>query len=561
MIEFGNSLKDYGFARRKEYLLTVGDAYCSSSLAGNTRKYHGMLVANRRVYLSGLDEHINDNQISVARYLGARQDEGLRFLDGFELYPPQFYYMVNGTAIKKTILFDGELCVRYDVTGEADFHIRPLITDRGYHEVRRDIKIEPQSFDHHFTTGKLAMWSNLPFRDDRTTYYDVFYERDEERGYDHTEDLYSPGYFHGKVKDGHIILCASVEGVSKSDVNILAPSTTQGSLDKAAMSFVVDDEIYAGYHWFAEPWGRDTFVSLPGLLLERGEYDTAKRVFRRFAGYMKKGLIPNRIPGGYNSSDAPLWFIYALGKYFEKTEDSQFYRDSKGYVEDILSGYPNSEIAKLDGPLVTVAPETTWMDTPHTGRSGKPVEVNALWINALRLADKMGLAIPVKPDNAIKEFERFWNDEKGCLYDLIDPIDASVRPNQTIAIALAAVEGERAKSAIEVVRNELLTPYGLRTLSSTDSRYIGKFSGDASYHNGCVWPWLMGFYIEAQLKLGEPADKMMPLLKPLLIHTHDAGLGTISEIFDGDTPHEPGGCISQAWSVAEVLRAYHLLQR
>ncbi|BAI62455.1 putative amylo-alpha-1,6-glucosidase [Methanocella paludicola SANAE] len=560
MITFGADLHDHAFARRKEFLLTAGDAYCSSSLAGNTRKYHGLFVAGRRVYISCLEEEANGERFSVHRYSGALQDEGLSSLYGFELYPPIFYYMVDGASIKKTIEFDGELTIRYDVEGETNLHIRPLITDRGYHETKRNVELNAACTVNGFSSGKLSIRSGLRFKEDPQTYYNVFYERDSERGYDHVEDLWSPGYFEGRVKDASVSICAAVDGVRKAPINRMTPIDPADALELAADSFLVDDTIYAGYHWFAEPWGRDTFVSVPGLLLERGRFEEAKRVFRHFARHIKNGLIPNRIPGGYNSSDAPLWFIYALGKYFEKRNDTAFYREANGYVESIMNGYPESEAATLDGSLISTAPETTWMDTRYTGRKGKAVEVNALWVNALEIAEGMGLMAPVKPVAARREMDRFWNEKKGCLYDVIDPYDDSVRPNQAIAIALGAIDGEKAKRAMRVIRKELLTPYGLRTLSPMDSRYIGRYSGDPSYHNGCVWPWLMGFYIEGALKVSEPKEKLRPLLEPLLLHTHDAGLGTISEIFDGDAPHEPNGCISQAWSVAEVIRARQLLK-
>jgi len=397
MIGFGADLHAREFARRKEFLLTAGDAYCSSSLAGNTRKYHGLFVAGRRVYLSCLEEHANDERISVHSYAGALQDEGLRSLYGFELYPPRFYYMVDGASIKKAIEFDGELTIRYDVEGEANLRIRPLITDRGYHETKRNIELKAVCTENGFSSGKLSMRSCLPFIEDPRAYYDVLYERDRERGYDHVEDLWSPGFFEGRVKDASTFICAAVNGIPKATHEGMAPADIPGCLELAADSFIVDDAIYAGYHWFAEPWGRDTFVSVPGLLLERGKFDGAKRVFRHFGKQIKGGLMPNRIPGGYNSSDAPLWFIYALGKYFEKRDDRDFLHEAKGYVESILEGYPESEAARLDGALVSSAPETTWMDTRYTVRKGKAVEVNALWISALEIAEGMGLPAPVKP--------------------------------------------------------------------------------------------------------------------------------------------------------------------
>ncbi|MDI6897535.1 amylo-alpha-1,6-glucosidase [Methanocella conradii] len=560
MISFGSDLHSYGFASRKEFIMPAGDAYCSSSLAGNTRKYHGMLVAGRRVLLSFFEEHVNGKRISVARYAGALQDEGLRYLNGYRHYPPAFYYMVDGVSIKKSMEFDGGLTVRYDVCGEAELIIRPLMTDRGYHETRRNVTLDVIYSDNGFKAGRLSVWSSLPFIRDPQVYYGVLYERDAERGYDHVEDLFSPGYFKGVVKGSEALVRAIVDGLEGKPEGFKVAGDAIGVLETAADGFLVGDTVYAGYHWFAEPWGRDTFVSLPGLLLERCRFEDAKRVFRYFAGHIKGGLVPNRIPGGYNSSDAPLWFIYALGKYFEKAEDPKFLEESKEYVENIMSGYPDSEAARLEGALISVKPETTWMDTPFTPRMGKPVEVNALWVNAIQVAEKMGVEPPVRPAAALREFGRFWNEKKGCLYDVIDPADDAVRPNQAIPLAMGLVERKKASSAMEVIRRELLTPFGLRTLSPRESGYIGRYGGDASYHNGCVWPWLMGFYIEASLKLGEPKEKLAELLEPLLLHIQDAGLGTISEIFDGDPPHEPNGCISQAWSVAEVLRAYKMVK-
>ncbi len=559
MISFGSDLHSYGFASMREFIIPAGDAYCSSSLAGNTRKYHGLIVAGRRVLLSSLEEHVNGVQISVARYEGALQDGGLRYLSGYRHYPPAFYYMVDGVSVKKTLEFDGALSIRYDVRGEAELRIRPLITDRGYHETRRGAAMDFACQDNGFKAGRLSVRSSLPFIRDPRVYYSVFYERDAERGYEHVEDLFSPGYFHGSVKDAEAAVHATADGIEPKGKGYSTPVNSIGALEAAADGFIVGDAVYAGYHWFAEPWGRDTFVSLPGLLLERGRLEDAKKIFRYFGRLIKGGLLPNRIPGGYNSSDAPLWFIYALGRYFEKADDEAFQEEARGYVEAIMGEYHRSGVAALDGALIAVRPETTWMDTPFTPRMGKPVEVNALWANALQVAEKMGVEPPVRPVAALREFGRFWNEKKGCLYDVIDPADDSVRPNQAIAIALGLVEKKKAGSAMDVIRRELLTPFGLRTLSPLERGYIGRYSGDASYHNGCVWPWLMGFYIEASLRLGEPGDRLAVLLEPLLLHLQDAGLGAISEIFDGDPPHRPNGCISQAWSVAEVYRAHKMV--
>jgi glycogen debranching enzyme len=201
------------------------------------------------------------------------------------------------------------------------------------------------------------------------------------------------------------------------------------------------------------------------------------------------------------------------------------------------------------------------MDTVYTPREGKPVEINALWISALAEAESMGIQVPVQVRSAKEVFVSFWNDELQCLYDCIDPPDPSVRPNQVIALALGLVDQQQASAALSVIKKTLLTPYGLRTLSPHDPVYQGRFSGDRSYHNGCVWPWLTGWFVEALLQTGTDREMIAPMLSPILNHVREAGAGYISEIFDGDPPYRPQGCIAQAWSVAEISRACRMVIR
>ena len=199
------------------------------------------------------------------------------------------------------------------------------------------------------------------------------------------------------------------------------------------------------------------------------------------------------------------------------------------------------------------------MDTVFTPRDGKPVEINALWINALNEAESMGIVPPVTVEEAAGAFSSFWNEKNQCLFDRIDPVDPSIRPNQVVALALGLVPPEQAAAALATVAKELLTPYGLRSLSPHDPRYRGRFNGDESYHNGCVWPWLTGMYVDALVRNGRSRDSVALLLAPLLSHLREAGAGYISEIFDGDAPFTPRGCIAQAWSVAEVARACRMV--
>jgi predicted glycogen debranching enzyme len=218
--------------------------------------------------------------------------------------------------------------------------------------------------------------------------------------------------------------------------------------------------IYAGYHWFVEPWGRDTFVSLPGLLLEQGKFNEAKFIFKSFAKMIRKGLVPNKAPDIYNASDATLWFLHALKEYMKMRGSDSFIRDMKPLIEEILFTYPENDVASLNNDLISVAPCSTWMDTRFTPRSGKPVEVNALWIEALQFAELLDISVPVSSEKSRKAFSRFWNPQSKYLYDVIDPLDTSLRPNQVIPIALGLVDREVALLSLDSIRCHLLTPFG-----------------------------------------------------------------------------------------------------
>jgi glycogen debranching enzyme len=549
VIAFSAGLHERAFARPKEYLLVADGAYASSSLAGNTRKYHGLLVRDGRVLLSGLDEYLNGTALTPAAYAGGNDDRGLAALAAVSLSPdPVFVYHAGGAVLKKTLSFDGALSVRYDLVGEGTLKVAPLVACRGVHEVRQsfdDLSASP--IPDGVQVGPLTIRSDLSFTPAPTVYRDVLYEVERERGYAHREDLFCPGIFEGEGEDRTFWLTADAGGERSP------PRKAGDWLSRAADTFLAGDRVLAGYHWFAEEWGRDTFVSLPGLLLARGDYSRARRIFTRWAGFIRDGLLPNRPPDDYNSSDAALWFVLALARYAAATGDTDFVRSMRPAVAAILGGYGDNPVTHLNRALISVAPRSTWMDTPFTPRAGKPVEVNALWVAALRFAESLGIDGPVTAREAEEAFCRFWNEERGCFFDLIDPPDPAVRPNQVVALALGIPPVGQARKALAVVRSELLTPFGLRTLSPREPGYAGRFTGDAAYHNGTVWPWLLGFYIEA-LRIYAPGVDTAPLLLPLVAHLADAGLGTVSECFDGDPPHRPGGCISQAWSVAEVLR-------
>ncbi|MDD1673869.1 MAG: amylo-alpha-1,6-glucosidase [Methanomicrobiales archaeon] len=564
MIVFGSELHNYQTARRKEFLLMAGGSYCSQTLAGNTRKYHGLLVHRGRVVFSTCDEFLNGKRLSVAAYGGFIEDTGLRYLQSIRLYPLRFVYEVDGVVLQKTLEFDGALHLRYELFGDAKLCVIPLVTDRSIHETRHNLEIRGKAdatgitFNHLFINGEGCNFVERP-----DTYWNLWYEEDFARGYAHTENLHSPGSFEASGENITVSLHGTVpDPVSSQDrEKIETPQNPIQCLSHAADDFVVGDAILAGYHWFPEPWGRDTFVSLPGLLLERGKFREAEAVFRFFARRCRKGLILNHFPDDYNSSDATLWFVHALEQYCQYGGRNTFLQEMLPVLEGIMSEYGESGVASLERDLIHVTPQSTWMDTRYTPREGKPVEVNALWVNAVLFAARLKLDPPVDPVQVRSAFSRFWNEDKGYLSDRIDPLDLSLRPNQVIALALGIVDPNLGRKALAILHHRLLTPYGLRTLASDEPGYQGRYQGDAGYHNGSVWPWLLGPFIDAEVRYGTDPYSLTLLLHPLLAHLHDAGLGTISEYFDGDPPYEPRGCIAQAWSVAEVFRSCQILDR
>jgi predicted glycogen debranching enzyme len=352
--------------------------------------------------------------------------------------------------------------------------------------------------------------------------------------------------------------------------------------------------VIAGYHWF-ETWGRDTFISLPGLMLVTGRFEDARKVFLTFKKHCKQGLIPNFIPNqleqpAYNTVDATLWFMNAVLQYVKYTNDFKFVREQlwealKTIIEDHVKGTAFNIHMDSDG-LLSHGSQLTWIDAtidgqPINPRAGKAVEVQALWYNTLKTMELLANRFKEKSEaekhlqmaeKAKENFVRkFWNAQKNCLFDVVteNGRDESLRPNQIIAVALdfTMLDDVKSEKIIDLVYHELLTRYGLRSLAKGDPRYIGIYAGDRrsrdkAYHNGTVWPWLLGPFTTAFLKTkgrtefrSEYALKnfLLPLFTEQILK---AGLGTISEIFDGDPPHTPRGCISQAWSIAEPLRAY-----
>jgi predicted glycogen debranching enzyme len=350
--------------------------------------------------------------------------------------------------------------------------------------------------------------------------------------------------------------------------------------------------VIAGYHWFGD-WGRDTMISLPGLTLTTGRPEIARRILTTFARFVDRGMLPNRFPDAgeapeYNTADAALWYVEAVRAYHVTTGDDGVLKELFPALESIIDFHRRGTRFGIaedpeDGLLRAGEPgvQLTWMDAKVgdwtvTPRIGKPVEINALWFNALSTmaAFARTLRRPAAPWEALARqvmgsFGRFWCESAGYCYDVVDGPegdDATLRPNQIFAVSLPAmaVSAEQARRIVDTCARHLLTAHGLRSLAPSDSRYRGSYAGnvlerDGAYHQGTVWAWLLGPFVSAHLKVyGDPAAAEA-LLTPLLRHLADFGLGSIGELFDGDPPFAPGGCIAQAWSVAEILRVWQVI--
>ena len=457
------------------------------------------------------------------------------------------------------------------------------------------------------------------------------YEEERQRGLDYAEDLFSPLALRARLSGTRPFrLIASTEPVPIDMVETLrraevsreelthygfraefGKSDLIPTLYRAADQFIVTRAPFktaiAGYHWFGD-WGRDTMIALPGLLLSTDRPALAKEILRQYIRHIDRGMLPNRFPDDgekpeYNTVDATLWFFEAIRQYVYYRIDAQWrieavellrselYAPLKEIIRCHIEGTRYGIRADDEGFLWAGTADTqlTWMDArvddiAITPRHGRAVEIQALWYNALRtfagfatlLGDKLaGDPCTAVADNLKLNFPGvFWNEERACLYDVAGHggNDASIRPNQVIAVSLhhPLISGPRARQVIETVEQTLLTPYGLRTLASADPHYKGQYQGDvwsrdSAYHQGTVWPWLAGPFFLGKLIVHQFSPEVLGdvdrWLAAFATHLEDAGVGQVSEIFDGDYPHSPRGCIAQAWSVAEILSVAKLVSR
>ena len=583
--------------------------------------------------------------------------QGHLFLKEFSVSPfPRFVYVAQDVEVQKTILMPYEknaVITVYSILNKSGFDVKtrvfPLINWRHIHSVTdrwknpwellqtqedKEVRVRfsvPQSVLMMKTTSgqynAAGRWIEK-----------VCYREEAMRGESCFDDYYQLGYFEVGVKankNENFAIIAVADKNETDAVKALAemPATIYDieALQEREMkrredllakfyeehkSISINDWlnwivlatdtfiakgtddlqkfVIAGYHWF-ETWGRDTFISLPGLMLVTGRFEDARKVLLTFKKHCKQGLIPNFIPDqlgqpAYNTVDATLWFMNAMLQYLKYTNDFKFVQEQlwetlKTIIEDHVKGTAFNIHVDSDC-LLSHGPQLTWIDAsidgqPINPRAGKAVEVQALWYNTLKTMELLANRFKEKSEaekylqmaeKAKENFVRkFWNAQKNCLFDVVteNGRDESLRPNQIIAVALdfTMLDNVKSEKIIDLVYHELLTRYGLRSLAKGDPRYIGIYAGDRrsrdkAYHNGTVWPWLLGPFTTAFLKTkghtefrSEYALKnfLLPLFTEQILK---AGLGTISEIFDGDPPHTPRGCISQAWSIAEPLRAY-----
>lgn len=613
--------------------------YASGTVSGaHSRRYHGLLVAatqppvGRMATLSKLDETIIINdvkyELGTNQYPGVIYPQGFKFLEKFERYLfPEFYYQAGEIRLKKTIAaIHGEntTVIIYEVIEASsvfELQLLPLYASRDFHSLAHanDFIGQPYIFDdqifrtlnYHCCPELFISVPGAKFIEAKGWYYNFEYLVEQSRGLDYQEDLYSHGKFSLKLKTGDkvgIIVSAEdpigknalalFEGEAarrKALTGILLWHEPLARLVLAADQLIVKRRQYstiiAGYHWFAD-WGRDAMISLPGLCLSTGRFEDAKQILRQFSESLSDGMLPNRFPDygetpEYNTIDATLWFFNAIYHYHKHTGDIEFVESLLPVLQEIIEwhykGTRYNIIVDQADELLSGGQDgvqLTWMDAKVgdwivTPRQGKPVEINALWYNALCVLEVLLLETGrvedsemyrTKAGKVLTSFNTlFWNEKENSLYDYVDGghKNDDLRPNQIYAISLPfpLVTKDRAKKIFETITTHLLTPKGLRSLSPSNSHYKPFYGGsiwnrDGGYHQGTVWSFLIGPYIDALFYVRgvDGREEAAQIMERFLVQLNEAGVGTISEIFDGEFPHEPRGCIAQAWGVAEALR-------
>jgi len=629
----------------------IGGYACGTVAFANTRRYHGFLMASlappvQRTLLAakidlsveyqGLKTDLSANEFAD----GTISPQGFVHLESFAILEgiPTWRYCVADALLQQTIFMAQGANTSYLrlelIRGSAPMRVtlKPLVTYRDYHSHGRGAKeFELDSSAQACRIQAFAgarpyrlLVSAGEFTATPEWYWNFWHREEAQRGMDAAEDLFFPGTFSADltlkvplffiataepspppagaevleaIQGGTRTLSAALPKNPPAWIRTLARASDQFIVRRGAAG-AASLSIIAGYPWFAD-WGRDTMISLPGLATTLGRYDIATSIFKTYARFVDRGMLPNRFPDlgeapEYNTVDATLWMFHALDDYFQARRDPELLGELFPILVGIIHAHVHGtrygiHVDAKDGLLFAGdgGTQLTWMDAKSgdqvfTPRAGKAVEINALWLNALNVMIRLAGRVhdvtekrfcEVLLSRASANFGRFWNEERACLYDVIDVEggdgrDDRVRPNQILAISLpyCALPEAQMRAVVERCGQELLTSYGLRSLSSTGQGYIGHYAGspyqrDAAYHMGTVWSWLLGPFARAHFRVYGDARLAQSLLDPVAEHVNSACIGTVSEIFDGDAPHAARGCFAQAWSVAEILRAWIYLER
>ncbi|MEP7176796.1 MAG: amylo-alpha-1,6-glucosidase [Gemmatimonadales bacterium] len=543
-----------------------------------------------------------------------------------EPWPTWTYRLLDGTRIEHELFVPAGMpavAMRWRTLGRRTsvrLAVRPLFSGRDSHSLHHenpafrfvaDVHHERIAWEPYGGVPGVEAVTNGSYAPEPQWYRGFQYDEERARGLDYVEDLAAPGVLHWDLADGDATLLLATAGTLPADTAAGALYTRlrrterarrgrfASRLLRAGDAYLVrrgeGKTIVAGYPWFTD-WGRDTFLSLRGLCLATGRLTDARSILLEWAGLVSEGMLPNRfVDQGdapeYNTVDASLWYVVAVHEYFQALEREgrkPAARDRQRLVEAvqaILAGHVRGTRYGIhladDGLLASGEPgvQLTWMDAKVgdwvvTPRTGKAVEVQALWLNAVRIASEFTPAYGPIYERGLAAFtERFWHEDEDCLYDVVDVdhvpgrLDGTVRPNQILAVGglpYRLVTAEKARRIVDTVEQQLWTPIGLRTLTAGAPGYRASYEGDTlsrdgAYHQGTVWPWLLGPFVEAWVDVrgGGPDivdEARRRFLAPLLAHLLQAGVGHVSEIADADAPHTPRGCPFQAWSVAEALR-------
>ena len=614
--------------------------YASGTVGGpRTRRYHALLLTatapptGRVVLVNGVEAWLEretatglqTQPLSTQRYQGDTVwPAGWQAVENFTRHPwPSWTYTLAAGTLVFEIFVDPNAAttvLRWQASEPAagwQLCVRPLLSGRDQHSLHS----ENPGFDWRATRQAgnvswrpyaglpaIAALTNGAYTHDPQWYRRFLYTVERDRGMDDAEDLASPGLFRFAL-DGApaIMLLRAGDGLSvrpASYADTLATAerarrVAQPGLEGiAAASYLVDRQqgrtVLAGFPWFTD-WGRDSFIALRGLAIATGRLADAEAILLEWAGTVSQGMLPNRFPddGGapeFNSVDASLWFVVAVHDFLQAaTPPASIEARLAAAVQAILTGYRTGTRYNIhmetDGLIAAGVPgvQLTWMDaktgdTVWTPRIGKPVEIQALWINALRIAQRWSADWAPLERRARASFQNRFPRGAGGLFDVVDADhvagrdDAAIRPNQVFAIGglpFPLLDGPAAKAVLDELEAHLLTPLGLRTLSPNNPAYIPYYRGtlpqrDAAYHQGTAWPWLLGPFVEAWLRVNGDTATNRTIARtrfqaPLDAHVERNGLGHVCEVADGDAPHRPGGCPFQAWSVGELIRIRRML--